>query len=295
MRNIFIYILSFFTVASCTPSLDESGDFLHGVNYDWSSTDGNNGSTLTRYLSNVTSVASDGEKTTADYSYNGNKLIGVKTVDDYGSETVKLTYNGDLVSQMEITNVESGTTEVTNLNLVYDAGKLKSVTGTTESGGTLLYKSTTDVTYNSGNKVSKVLTKMNSEDPDNPGQYILEFEVTSDITYNANNISLWKLSTTSVSGGPITIPPIVIESALSNYDSSKNPFGDLPMAYNILSTHYNTSNQGILGLSANNYKNVKITTMGIAQSVSMTYKYNTDNYPTEMTSNLGDKITFKYK
>ncbi|GGG45669.1 hypothetical protein [Epilithonimonas arachidiradicis] len=297
MKNILYYIFGFFILSSCSPSQDENGDFLQGVEYGTGTNTGggNGGSTTTRFLSKVSGIDSDGERTTVDYIYTGSKLTSVKSQFDDGNENAVLTYNSNnQIIHMDITNVESGDTRLTKLDLVYDSGKLKSVSGTTESGGTLLYKSTTDVTY-SGEKVTKVLTKMNAEDPDNPGQFILEYEVTSNLTYAGNNISNWKLATTSASGGPITIPPIVIESALSNYDTNKNPFASLPLAYNILSTHYNTSNQGMLGLSANNYKTVKVTTMGMSQSLTMTYQYNSDSYPTEMTSNAGDKLNFLYK
>jgi len=297
MKNILYYIFGFFILSSCSPNQDVNGDFLRGVEYDTSTNTGggNGGSTTTRFLSKVSGVDSDGEKTTVDYIYTGSKLTSVKSQFDDGNENAVLTYNSNnQITHMDITNVESGETKLTKLDLVYDSGKLKSVSGTTESGGKLLYKSTTDITY-SGEKVTKVLTKMNAEDPDNPGQFILEYEVTSNLTYAGNNISNWKLATTTASAGPITIPPIVIESALSNYDTNKNPFASLPLAYNILSTHYNTSNQGMLGLSANNYKTIKVTAMGMSQSLTMTYQYNSDSYPTEMTSNAGDKLNFLYK
>lgn len=297
MKNILYYIFGFFILSSCSPNQDVNGDFLRGVEYDTSTNTGgtDGGSTTTRFLSKVSGVDSDGERTTVDYIYTGSKLTSVKSQFDDGNENAVLTYNSNnQITHMDITNVESGETKLTKLDLVYDSGKLKSVSGTTESAGKLLYKSTTDMTY-SGEKVTKVLTKMNAEDPDNPGQFILEYEVTSNLTYAGNNISNWKLATTTASAGPITIPPIVIESALSNYDTNKNPFASLPLAYNILSTHYNTSNQGMLGLSANNYKTIKVTAMGMSQSLTMTYQYNSDSYPTEMTSNAGDKLNFLYK
>jgi len=297
MKNILYYIFGFFILSSCSPNQDVNGDFLRGVEYDTSTNTGgtDGGSTTTRFLSKVSGVDSDGERTTVDYIYTGSKLTSVKSQFDDGNENAVLTYNSNnQITHMDITNVESGETKLTKLDLVYDSGKLKSVSGTTESAGKLLYKSTTDMTY-SGEKVTKVLTKMNAEDPGNPGQFILEYEVTSNLTYAGNNISNWKLATTTASAGPITIPPIVIESALSNYDTNKNPFASLPLAYNILSTHYNTSNQGMLGLSANNYKTIKVTAMGMSQSLTMTYQYNSDSYPTEMTSNAGDKLNFLYK
>lgn len=297
MKHILYYIFGFFILSSCSPNLEDNGDYLHGIQYDTSTDTGgdNGGSTTTRFLSKVSGVDSDGEKTTVDYIYTANRLTSVKSQFDSSSEDAVLTYNSsNQITHMDITNVESGGTKTTKLDLVYESGKLKSVSGTTEYGGTLLYKSTTEVTY-SGEKVTKVLTKMNAEDPNNPGQFILEYEVTSNLTYAGNNISNWKLATTAATAGPITIPPIVIESALSNYDTNKNPFASLPLAYNILSTHYNTSTQGMLGLSANNYKAVRVTAMGAAQSLTMTYQYNSDHYPTEMTSNAGDKLNFQYK
>lgn len=298
MKNLFYYltlVFGIFMLSSCDPSQDGNGDLLIGVDYDPNTnTGGNNGGGATKFLSKVTSVDSDGEQTIVDYTYTSNKLTSVKSQFDDGIETAVLSYQNDQISHVEITTTESGETTLTKLDLIYNAGRLASASGTTEANGTLLYRSTNDFTYN-GEKVSKVITKMNAEDPENPGQFVLEYDVTSNITYAGNNISNWKLATSTVPLGPITIPPIVLESELSNYDTNKNPFATLPMAYNILSTHYNTSNQGILGLSTNNYKAVKVTAIGMSQSLTMTYTYDTDGYPKTMDSNAGDKLIFLYK
>lgn len=298
MKNIFYYltlVFGMFMLSSCDPSQDQTnGDFLNGVTYENNTNNGGNNGGVTKFLSKVTSVDSDGEQTTVDYIYTSNKLTSIKSQFDDGSETAVLTYKNNEVSHVEITSTESGETTLIKLDLIYNGGRLTSASGTTESQGVLLYRSTNDFTYN-GEKVSKVVTKMNVEDPGNPGQYVLEYDVTSNITYAGNNISNWKLVTSAAPSEPITIPPIVLESALSNYDANKNPFATLPVAYNILSTHYNTSTQGILGLSANNYKSLKVTAMGMSQSLAMTYTYDSDGYPKTMTSNAGDKINFLYK
>lgn len=297
MKNLFYYLSLIFGIlmlSSCDPNQDGNGDFLIGVDYDPNTNPGGNNGGTTKFLSKVTSVDSDGEQTTVDYIYTANKLTTVKSQFVDGSETAVLSYQNDQISHVEITTTELGETTLTKLDLIYTTGRLTSASGTTESNGVLLYKSTNDFTYN-GEKVSKVVTKMNVEDSENPGQFVLEYDVTSNITFAGNNISNWKLATTTVPLGPISIPPIVLESELSNYDINKNPFATLPMAYNILSTHYNTSNQGILGLSANNYQAVKVTAMGVSQSLTMAYTYDEAGYPKTMNSNAGDKLTFLYK
>lgn len=296
MKSIFYYltiIFGIFALSSCSPNQAGNGDLLYGIDFDPTTIDTGDGSATTKLLEKVSGVDSDGESTTITYTYTDERLTSVRTEVDTDTETALLTYSNDVITHMDITNVESGDTKLTKVDLLYNSGKLIGANGTTESGGAVLYKSTTNVTY-VGDKVSKVVTSMNTEDPDNPGQYILSFEVTSDLTYSGNNISVWKLTTTTASTPPIVIPPIVIESELSNYDSNKNPFGTLPLAYNILSTHYNTSNQGMLGLSTNNYRSVKVTTMGFSQPLNMTYTYDAGGYPITMLSSGGDKLNFQY-
>jgi hypothetical protein len=286
MKNFLCYItvvFGIFTLSSCDPSQDANGDFLNGVDYTSST------GTTTKLLSKVSGVNSEGENTTMTYNYTSGKLISINSLVDDVKETTVLTYNGGIITHMEITNVDSGDTTLTKLDLLYSSGKLTSASGTTESDGILLYKSTTNVTYNA-QKVSKVVTKMNVEDPSNPGQYILAFELTSDLTFAANNISLWKLTTSTVS-----IPSVVIETVLGSYDSNKNPFGTLPSAYNILSTHYSTSQQGATGLSTNNYKSLKVTALGTAQTVAVSYTYDESGYPKTMVYNNSDKLNFQYK
>ncbi len=72
MKSIFYYltiILGIFALASCSPNQDENGEFLHGIDYDPTTTDPGSGSETTKLLEKVSGVDSDGESTTVTYTY----------------------------------------------------------------------------------------------------------------------------------------------------------------------------------------------------------------------------------
>ena len=279
-------------LSSCVPNQDENGDFLHGAEFDpTTTTDPGTGSGVTKYLSKMTAVDSDGEKVVFTYGYTSGKLTSVNTDDNSISYT--LIYSGDLINKMTIIEDDGSTKSTTNLNVNYSGGKFSSAEGTTTEDSGNSYSEKLTSTY-TGGKLTKLVTKAIGFDISDPTITYDLWSLQSDITYSGNNISSWKLSTAFPPTPPITIPPIVITTNLSNYDSSKNPFATLPETFNIISAHYGTEYQAVTGLSANNYKNIAVASDFGSDSTVYTYTYDADKYPTKAVSSL-NTLTFEYK
>lgn len=291
MKKLFGFLSFVFSLAilfSCEPGRDENGDLLFGVNIPGDS--GGGGTTgVVKYLKSVTSKDDMGETITYNYSYLLGKLVNVKTSDN--SISYSLSYDNNTVNKITIIQKEGSVTTTTNFAITYNNGKFVEAKGTGKEDTGNSFTNTLTANY-TNNKISKILSKMVGIDTADPAVTYDMFTLQNDITYTGNNISTLKFSTIFPATPPISIPPIVISSAFSDYDTKINPFNTLPEAYNIVSSLYGFDSFAVVGFSANNYR--KVT--GEGQSLTYVYTYDADGYPTKAVAsgNLGT-LTFQYQ
>lgn len=285
MKNILYYIFGILIVSSCSPTEDANGDFLRGLDYETEV--GGNNSTV-KNIKKVTSIDDIGDRVIANYNYTGGKLTSVTSDDN--SFTYTLTYSGDNISKIVYKNLDpsSGNTTINTQNLTYLSGKLvKSEGKTTTSAGTAIYVSSTNYNYAS-DKIKSIVTKI--KDGTNTTEM---FTLQTDYTFAGNNnLTNFKYSLTSAPG-PVTTSPIVITTALSTFDSNKNPLGTLPLAFKLVSSHFDLDNNVVSGLSVNNYKTAKVISNVETLTANFNYTYDKDAYPTSGTSAMGTVI-FEY-
>ena len=195
---------------------------------------------------------------------------------------------------MDIVEDDGAITTTTKFTISYNNGKFVEANGTgTENTGNKFTNKITPTYTN--NKISKIVSKMVGIDSADPTILYDLFTLTSDITYTGNNISTWKFSTAFPLTPPISIPPIVFDTTLSDYDTKTNPFNTLPEVYNIISSLYGFDAAAVIGFSANNYRKITVSTQGDTQSATYIYTYDADNYPVKgvASNNLGT-LTFEY-
>lgn len=300
MKNIRNYItgmIAALVAFSCTPTIDQDGDFLNGVNYNNPENDGGTGGTTlpTTYIKHLSkaTTTSNGENVTFTYSYSAGKLTSVTTSDNSISYTIS--YGGsDNISKIIVKNKDADTGEIitTNYTITYSGGKFSEADGIYTDPLGNDYSQIYTATY-TGNKLTKLVTKV-SPVTSIPSPIDISQTIQSDISYSGNNISTWKFSTIFPSTPPITLPPIVITYNFSNYDAKINPFATLPEVYNIISMHYGTQFQSFSGISANNYTKENLVTDYGSDSTAFTYTYDSDSYPTKAVSS-GGTLTFEYQ
>ncbi|QOW10901.1 hypothetical protein Q73A0000_11295 [Kaistella flava (ex Peng et al. 2021)] len=285
--NIFVLIFSLVILFSCEPGRDENGDLLFGV--EQPNQNGGGGTTgVVKHLKSVTSKDDSGETVTFNYTYLLGKLVNVKASDN--SVSYNLTYDNNNINKIAIVQ-NDGSITTTNFTITYNNGKFVEAkgVGTEDTGNS--FKNTITANY-TNNKITKILSKMVGVDSADPNVLYDMFTLQSDVTYTGSNISTWKFSTIFPATPPITIPPIVISTTFSDYDNKINPFNTLPEAYNIVSSLYGFDNSAVTGFSANNYRKIAVN----GQSVTYTYTYDADGYPTKAVAsgNLGT-LTFVYQ
>ncbi|WHF50974.1 hypothetical protein QGN23_11100 [Chryseobacterium gotjawalense] len=292
MKKLFGFLSFVFSLAilfSCEPGRDENGDLLFGVNNPGET--GGSGETtgVVKQLKSVTSKEDTGETITYNYSYLLGKLVSVKTSDN--SISYSLSYDNNTVNKITIVQNEGSAITTTDFAVTYNNGKFVEAKGTGKEDTGNSFTNTITANY-TNNKVSKILSKMAGIDTADPAVTYDMFTLQNDITYTGNNISTWKFSTIFPATPPIIIPPIVISSAFSDYDTKINPFNTLPQAYNIVSSLYGFNSFAVTGFSANNYR--KVAAEG--QSLTYVYTYDADGYPTKAVAsgNLGT-LTFVYQ
>lgn len=292
--QVFAIIFSIITVFSCESKRDLNGDLLFGLNP--TEDDGNNPQPGTKkYLKKITATYSDGEQSVMIYNYENGKLISAKLEEEESTEDLSLTYDGDVITKLVVKENDGSSVITTYLDLIYTNSKLMSASGKMETeDSTEVMRNETTFSYNNSGVLNKIETLYKGEDIDNPGQYITSYSITSDVLFNSNNISSWKLTTQSISEPPITIPPIIVQSNFSSYDTMKNPFASFPEAFTLASAHFTTSTNSILGLSKNNYKTVAIEVMGTSQTATINYTYDNEGYPTSAVYSDGGIIKFEY-
>ncbi len=279
----FIISLGFLIFSSCSPNEDENGDYLIGVDYNYGSS--SNNSTI-KNIKTITTVDTDGEKLIMTYNYTGSKLTSVTTNDN--SATYNLTYTGDDVTRIIYTSVDdSGEKIVNTQDLTYTSGKLSKSVGTSKVSGTVIYNTTTTYGYSS-DKIKSGVTKI--KDAANTADL---FSIQTDYSFSGNNVSTFKYTLKTLSSGPVSVTPIVLDMAFSSYDTKKNPLGTLPTAFKLVSAQFDMGSSLAFALSANNYKTVKLTTNAESITSNYNYVYDGDAYPILGTSAYGT-VAFEY-
>lgn len=288
--NIFAFLFVAILLFSCEPRTDENGDYLLGVN-QIPGTNGGGTTAVNKKLKSVTFKDGSGETVIYNYTYASGKLAGVKASDN--SVSYDLFYDNEILNKINVIQ-DDGLITTTNFTITYNNGKfLKAVGLGSESSGTT-FTNTLDATY-TNNKITKILSKSVGNDISDPNTTYDLFTLQSDITYTGNNIATWKFSTTFPATPPVSLPPVVLNSTFSDYDSNRNPFNNLPEAFNIISSLYGSDSTAVTGFSTNNYKKVTVSTGADTQSAVYTYTYDADGYPTVgvASNNLGT-LTFDY-
>lgn len=285
MKSILYYIFGLFIISSCSPNQDENGDFLRGLDYETEV--GGNNSTI-KNIKKVTTTDDVGDKVVANYNYTGGKLTSVTSDDN--SFTYTLTYKGNDITKIVYKNQDamSGDAMINTQNLTYLSGKLvKSEGNTTTSSGTVIYVSSTNYNYAS-DKIKSIVTKI--KDGTNTTEM---FTLQTDYTFAGNNnLTNFKYSLTTAPG-PVTSTPIVITTSLSSFDTNKNPLATLPLAFKLVSSHFDLDNNVVSGLSVNNYKTAKIVSNVENLTANFNYTYDKDAYPTFGASVMGT-VAFEY-
>lgn len=279
--NIFVFIFAAFFVVSCESSRAENGDFLFGVENPGGS------SGVVKKLKSVTSDDGSGEIVIFNYIYASGKLAKVWADDQ--SISYDLTYDGNSINKIKIVQDNGGSITTTNFDITYKNGQFSEAKGTGSEEGGSAFTNTITANY-TNKKISKLVSKMVGIDSEDPNTTYDLFTVQSDIGYTGNNVSTWKFSTSYPETTPI--PPIVINTRFSEYDTKKNPFNMLPETYNIISSLFGLENTAVTGFSANNYKKVSADT----ESATYTYTYDADGYPTKAVGSNGlGTLTFEYQ
>ena len=297
MKNfipIFLLLFGALFLFSCDSKRTDEGDLLFGLNDTPISDDPPTSTEHTKLLSKYVFTSIDGYKTTATFTYSAGVLISSKLVEEEEETTTNfsLVYNGSALSQINITSDDgTGVVEI-KLPLHYENGKLISANGTVGSGTETLPIENL-FQYNASGKLVKAVTNFKGPSMDNPDEMVTFNFLESNLQYSGNNLSYWKLTTGFPPVGPITIPPIVIETTFSNYDTNKNPFNSLPEVFNIATAHFTSSSVGPIGISKNNFKKMNVLAMGVTQAANYAYEFDGAGYPTKGTTEQGT-ITYEY-
>ena len=281
MKKICFLIFVLFIIASCSPNQDINGDYLRGVSY---SSNGGTNSTI-KNVKTVTTVDAAGDKIVATYNYTGGQLTSVTSSDN--SFSYQLTYTGDDITEILYKSVDDTGKDITNTQvLTYSAGKLTKSEGDVVFAGSGTFTSSTIYSYD-GDKIKSIITKVKDKATSSE-----RYTIQTDYGFSGSNVSNFKYSLT-YAAGPIIQPPIILNITLSNYDSYKNPFGTLPMAFKLVSAQFDLENNALYGFSKNNYKTTNIKTNTDNTTVNFSYSYDTDGYPILGTSSAGT-VSFQY-
>jgi len=281
MKKICFLIFVLFIIASCSPNQDINGDYLLGVSY---SSNGGTNATI-KNVKTVTTVDAAGDKIVATYNYTGGQLTSV-TSSDY-SFSYQLIYTGDDITEILYKSVDDTGKDITNTQvLTYSAGKLTKSEGDVVFAGSGTFTSSTIYSYD-GDKIKSIITKVKDKATSSE-----RYTIQTDYGFSGSNVSNFRYSLT-YAAGPIIQTPIILNITLSNYDSYKNPFGTLPMAFKLVSAEFDLENNALYGFSKNNYKTTNIKTNTDNTTVNFSYSYDTDGYPILGTSSAGT-VSFQY-
>lgn len=276
-------------VFSCTSKQDDNGDLLFGVQYP--NNNGSNGKLLTK----VTSVDASGNQTITTYSYINKKLSAAKITEGSVTTDVAVLYDNGLMSNINTKKVSGGQTSVLNLTLQYNSGRFSGAVGVLKVNSNPDVNYSTDVSYNTLGKITRVLTTYKITDPANPDQLVVDATYDSQLTLNGNNISVWDYTASNYPAHN-NVPTVLktIKKTFSSYDINKNPLALLPLPYTLTMTNEAIGSNALLGVNVNNYKKVEKTEMGSTKTSNYTYVYNADGFPISGSSENGT-IQFEYQ
>ena len=281
MKNIFLLIFVLSISTSCSPNQDINGDYLLGVSY---SSNGGTNATI-KNVETVTTVGAAGDEIVATYNYTGGQLTSVTSSDN--SFSYQLTYTGDDITEILYKSVDDTGKDITNTQvLTYSAGKLTKSEGDVVFAGSGTFTSSTIYSYD-GDKIKSIITKVKDKATSSE-----RYTIQTDYGFSGSNVSNFKYTLTYAAGS-MTQTPIILNITLSNYDSYKNPFGTLPMAFKLVSAQFDLENNALYGFSKNNYKTTNIKTNTDNTTVNFSYSYDTDGYPILGTSSAGT-VSFQY-
>lgn len=293
--SILTFFFSIVILFSCEPNRDTNGDYLIGVTQPGGNGGGSGGGTgSTKLLKKMTSVDIDGAVSTFTYNYTAGVLTSANLDDDGDKSDFAFSYKDNKLSQFIMNNSDGTNIITTTVNLVYNNGILVSSFGNMESGGEEATKNNTIYTYNAAGKISKIVTSLTGKDLIDPNNYTEKFNIESNVIFNGDNMSSWKMTVKAITPPPVTIDPIVSNIKFSNYDTKKNPLATLPYELNLAGAHFLTSSNSILGLSTNNYGTAVATTNVDTQTANFTFVYDNDGYPTSATSAQGT-LNYEYQ
>ena len=242
-------------------------------------------SSTIKNVKTVTTVGAAGDKIVATYNYTGGQLTSVTSSDN--SFSYQLTYTGDDITEILYKAVDDTGKDITNTQvLTYSAGKLTKSEGDVVFAGSGTFTSSTIYSYD-GDKIKSIITKVKDKATSSE-----RYTIQTDYGFSGSNVSNFKYSLT-YAAGPIIQTPIILNITLSNYDSYKNPFGTLPMAFKLVSAQFDLENNALYGFSKNNYKTTNIKTNTDNTTVNFSYSYDTDGYPILGTSSAGT-VSFQY-
>ncbi len=259
-------------LSSCVPNQDENGDFLHGVDFDPTTTIPGDGTTTSRLLKTMITHSKDEDTGEFDdsnivFGYDSkNKLISYSEV---GSpEKFNIEYN----SSNKISRVYAGT----ELNAVYEySGSNVSKITTTITG---FSTSVTNYTF-SGSKMVKSVTITTVTFPF-PTKVYME----DTYEYSGENIvkDISKIGAYDPDTGVLIMEPNPV-TAVYEYDNKKSPFGLLPKEFWIFFS--SLAPQTGFFLSQNNTTKATITEQdGTVKTQTSVNTYDSENYLIKATS-----------
>ncbi|SHK27992.1 hypothetical protein [Epilithonimonas mollis] len=298
MKTI-LYIFGLLLITSCSPTADENGDFLHGVDYETGiDTGGNNGGSGTapdKLLKKVT-INDEGDILVYTYNYNSSKKLTGVTTDD-GSIKIDITYESSgNIAKIVRTENSMGVISTEEIVPTYTSNQITKLNVThKEAGGSI--KSVANLTYASNGWPASIKEDIYTEDNTK-----IAANFVSNLSYSGNNISKWNFKSSFVTGLPVPVFDFLQEMELtvnlSKYDNKINPFNLLPKDYLIATIHAEADASSITGFAKNNSTSINVifnvagNTMQDTQSAI--YLYDKDGYPTSVTAT--DIVTkFEYQ
>ena len=233
-KLLYLFTASLLAFTSCSKDDNDSSDPASSI-----------------LVKKITMVASDGDSSTENYLYNGNKIVSMTEAD--GSVT-KYTYTGDLITKIEELDVTGTLNLTTNYN--YVSGRLDNSIRK-HSAESYYYK--TIYIYNADGTVSydnfRGVASTGVEQ---------EYGATGKFTFKEGNVVKLEVS---YYGND--------RSYVYEYDTKNNPFKNVTGLSLLLDD--DTAVNNIVKKTAISGSGANITTIITTYS----YKYNANNYPTE--------------
>lgn len=244
-----------------------------------------NGTTITgpRILSKVTLGTLDGE----EYITNSGKLSQVfyrNTTGDVVTGTV--TYTGNNITQLKVIDNKATHTIDNTYSITYTSGKISAMTMDQPISGGSPNHSDFTVTYDANGQLYRIIEKKKIGGSTSYSSYT-EYR----FTFSASNIvKIDHIMAPMTGGNPVMTSAITSTYAYDNFDDKINPYTTLSKEYfAIIGTLYPTY---FVSLSSNNPGKVTVSNSATTVSASMSYVYDSQNYPT-LEQNKATKYIYK--